>query len=146
MQAGVETNATNGTCKFPIKLNSLKPHFALVNQKRIFLLDDAALVVIKYIFYRINIWIPWISDLVRPYQLYHIWYQLMLMWVIFWTKLYHITISYQLQFKYFMKNCTRNNVFSRKKKCRTSFNMYRTTTSSHTLINTFSLKDTQIFN
>ena len=51
LQAGVETNATNDTCKFPIKLNSLKPHFALVNQERIFLLDDAALVVIKTYFF-----------------------------------------------------------------------------------------------
>ena len=45
-RTGVETNATNDTCKFPIKLNSLKPHFALVNQKRIFLLNDAAFVII----------------------------------------------------------------------------------------------------
>jgi hypothetical protein len=36
----------NDTCKFPIKLNSLKQYFALINQKNV-LLDDAAVCVIR---------------------------------------------------------------------------------------------------
>ena len=46
-RTGDETNARNDTCKFPIKLNSLKQDFALINQKRIFIVNDAAISIIK---------------------------------------------------------------------------------------------------
>ena len=67
-------------------------------------------------------------------------FQLTLMFVIFWIRLYRISISYQLQYNSFLKNLRRKYLYSQKNKCGTSFNIYRTCTSSHTLINKFSFE------